>query len=133
MSDWVRTHSRARKEHICTLCRRTIAPGEVYMRGVGFDGGAWTWKECAHCEAFFTFINDHFGEYEYSADLANEWQARTLAELRVKVQWLKRWTRGDGALYPLPEVLREERATVHGRPYTTIAGIKPGAEPEEGS
>lgn len=123
---WARKNLRARKEHTCTLCYRKIAPGEVYMRGAGFDGGAWTWKECAHCEAFFTFINDYFGEYEYSADLANEWEPCTFTELRVKVQWNKRWTRANGALCSIPEIIREQREDSHGCRYSVITGIRAG-------
>ena len=49
MSEYVTTRPRARKDHVCSDCGRTIGPGETYLRCVGFeDGTAWTWKDCAH-------------------------------------------------------------------------------------
>lgn len=51
MTFYTDTHPRARTEHQCDDCHRTIRPGETYRRGVGMDGtAAWTWKECAQCE-----------------------------------------------------------------------------------
>lgn len=128
---WVRTNPRARKQHTCTLCRRAIQPGEVYMRGASFDGGANTWKECAHCEQFFTFLNALWGEGEYSEDSATEWYPENIGELRVKVQWTKRWTRADGTIYPIPEIIREQRQTKAGYGYTSTTGIKAGTETKE--
>ena len=53
MTHWARTNPKARKEHRCEVCSRTIKPGETYSRGAGMDGStAWSWIECAHCEQF---------------------------------------------------------------------------------
>ena len=126
MSEWTRSNPRARKKHKCSMCYRIIQRGETYMRGVTFDGTAWTWKECAHCEALFTVMVNTWGESEYSADDADEWEPQTLGELRVKVQWKKAWTRADGSLFPVPIILRTTR-TYSETPFTVITGIAPGA------
>lgn len=41
---------KARVEHICIECRRTIKPGEVYRKDSGiFDGDPFTEKTCRDC------------------------------------------------------------------------------------
>lgn len=43
---------RARKPHPCGECRRTIDPGESYMRSVGkINGDMSCYKVCAQCRA----------------------------------------------------------------------------------
>jgi len=44
------SHPRARKEHRCGECRKTIARGEVYLREVNIhDGQVITDKTCQDC------------------------------------------------------------------------------------
>jgi hypothetical protein len=46
----VESTPRARKEHHCCECRRTIASGEVYQKVVGkSDGDFWDVITCAQC------------------------------------------------------------------------------------
>jgi hypothetical protein len=42
---------KARKEHRCEDCRRTIAKGQVYRRDSGkFDGELFSYKTCLICD-----------------------------------------------------------------------------------
>lgn len=46
---------RARKQHRCVECRRTIEPGETYEYwSWAMDGTVDTAKMCAHCQAVLT-------------------------------------------------------------------------------
>ena len=98
-------HPRARTEHRCSDCGRTIRPGEVYRRGAGFDGGtAWTWKDCRHCE-YALHQYDLAWDGEYNADHFYEWAtdgARDVQEARDQAGYLHRWTTRGGNLWPIP-------------------------------
>jgi hypothetical protein len=49
---WVPKDVKARKEHRCMECGRTILRGERYLYVTGiFDGGPFTHKECWRCQA----------------------------------------------------------------------------------
>jgi hypothetical protein len=52
---FARIERRARVEHTCGECHRTIEPGEIYERGGGvsheWGRGVYTSKTCAHCVA----------------------------------------------------------------------------------
>lgn len=102
---FIRNNRMARKDHTCALCGRTIARGEVYLRGVNIDGGVQEWKECAHCEVLFTYLLHLWGEDEYCWDLVYEWEVETYWQARVKVYALRRWQRPDGTLYPVPTIM----------------------------
>ena len=105
MSTYVTTRPRARKDHVCSDCGRTIGPGETYRRGAGFDDGtAWTWKDCAHCEALIglydlawdgAYNDENF--YEWATDGHNDW-----SEVRDAAGYLMRWRTRSGALLPIP-------------------------------
>jgi len=100
---YTETWPTARKAHRCTLCTRTIRPGEKYRRGVALgDGTAWTFCECLHCRAVMDLADPTCGEYEYFADVLVDWDPQTITELRWKAQWRRGWTRRDGDLYPVP-------------------------------
>lgn len=93
----------ARKEHWCQLCGRIIRLGETYhrQRNIG-DDGPYVFKNCRHCEAILPLI-DYDPGFGYTEDDYSQWEPTTLAELRWKVQLNRKWTRRDGALYPVPE------------------------------
>lgn len=96
----------ARKTHTCDMCSRTIEPGETYRRArsVG-DDGPYTFKECGHCRLLLSLYGDEFvwDWWEgYSPEDVIEWEPQTVATLRLKVQFRRRWRRRDGGLYPLP-------------------------------
>lgn len=105
MTFWTRRHPKARVSHECELCGRRIDPGEVYTRGVGIDGTAWTWKECAHCTRAQT-IYDLSWDGEYNAECFQDWAGdggpRDIEEARAMAGYRKRWRTARGNLWPLP-------------------------------
>lgn len=49
---------RARREHVCTECRRIIRAGETYRYVGGLTYGGWSSdKTCQHCEAMAGFMH----------------------------------------------------------------------------
>ena len=115
MTHFSDSHPRARKPHRCTLCGRLIRPGETYRRGAGMDGStAWTWKECAHCEAILPLIDTVWECDEdegYGRSNIEDWDPTTVPHLRLKVLYLRQWTDRDGALYPIPEQVYRDDST----------------------
>lgn len=97
----------ARKAHRCSMCSRTIEPGEKYSRSFTVDSGdVWAWKECEHCEAMVCILWKYFEWYAfdegYNADAMGEFEPSTIAEARLQVYWRHGWRRRDGSLYPVP-------------------------------
>ena len=103
MTHYAVTNPKARAPHRCDLCNRTIRPGETYLRGAGLDGScAWTWRECAHCDAIRD-VTRVTSDDEYDYNTIAEWEPRSLGQCRLKVLWRRQWQRADGSLYPVPE------------------------------
>lgn len=101
---------RARVEHRCCECRRTISPGETYIADtVVCDGELSTYKTCAHCDVVrgwlmrecqgFAYqyvkedIIEHAREGGYGRDVV-----RMAAGMRA------RWSRRDGRMWPVPDI-----------------------------
>lgn len=127
MTFWHRSHPKARKEHTCSMCRRTIYVGEHYMLGKGIEPGQiWSWRECLHCEPLFQFLYRQFGDECYYAEFAHEWDPMNLAEMRVMAQWRMKWQRKDGGLQPIPELVYEESPYHKGS--MVLTGITSGTE-----
>jgi hypothetical protein len=99
-------HPTARIAHTCQMCGRTIQPGEVYRRQRNIWDGTdpYVWKECAHCEALLKVgtFDDYWWDEGVNEDTIREWEPPTITDMRWKVQWLRRWARRDGSLYPIP-------------------------------
>lgn len=101
---WQIEHPTARKQHRCEMCLRIIEPGERYLRGSGMDGSsAWTWKECAHCEAMRIIWDISDGE-EYNGEMFYEWsrECESLAQLRHAASYRMQWRTRRGTLLPIP-------------------------------
>lgn len=109
MTHWSHTVRKARKDHICESCGRVIAKGEEYQRTFAADAGdCWVYKECLHCVALVSiwclweysacgdsYTSDSFMEYRD--------EIRTIDDARLWAQWHRKWRRGDGTLFPVPE------------------------------
>jgi hypothetical protein len=130
VSHFVHSRPTARVCHICCMCGRRIDPGETYHRTAGMDGSAaWTWKECAHCGVTASYVSQDWGLDEYDDDLLSEFGRQggeSVAELRVAVQYRRRWHDTHGNLYPVPIILTEPHVTAGGFSCTRTLGIRPG-------
>lgn len=106
-------HHVARKRHLCDLCSRWIEPGETYGRQRGYDAGdAWTFRECAHCEAVWVIYAIEPFNTGMTYDDMDAWATgrywSDLTEVRHAAGWRMRWRTRTGTLLPIPS--REDRA-----------------------
>jgi len=100
VTTFISSNPTARKHHLCEDCGRWIRPGERYRRTFAKDcGDVWTYVECPHCITLVPLIQ---WEDTYTLDDFDSWEPRTIADLRLKALWRKRWERADGTLYPVP-------------------------------
>ena len=130
LSDDTRT---ARKEHHCSSCARIIRKGERYRASCNItDDGPYTWKECAHCQPLCQFLlhalNWCDDDGYYPLEQIPEWEPRTIAHARLRVMFMRRWTRHDGTLYPVPALTTEEAVSKYGYSYTRYVDITPGGD-----
>lgn len=96
---------RARVAHVCEMCGRRIDPGEKYQRqGCVYDGRAYTFKCCAHCDALLRLFPDTVENADdgYTAENLWEWEPRTIPAARLRAQVRRRWRNLAGDLYPIP-------------------------------
>lgn len=110
-------HPRARIDHRCDTCGRTVHCGEIYSRAflIG-ECGPYLWKECGHCEAFVALYLDQFAPWAdddegYDGDCIRDWEPTTPLAIEHQRQWRAQW-RDDtgalaGALVPVPNASRE--------------------------
>lgn len=98
-------HLVARKRHRCGECRRTISPGETYLREViADDGHASTHKTCSHCEVATEWLARECGGYFYESaadDIAGH-SYMGFGVARLAAGMLSKWTRKDGRMWPIP-------------------------------
>ena len=111
------TKPRARKEHKCVECSRTIAVGEQYHRESGLDyyREYWfTYATCLHCDAARDWLWNVCQGFLYEGVLIdleehvqeNHYPVRTLSLLRL-VYWMRRgWRRKSGRLIPVADAQR---------------------------
>lgn len=117
------THPRARIEHQCGECQRTITPGETYHRWACLDEGDFTtYKMCDHCRAvvtvgssltgcpeqwFWGMILDHQdGDGGFVADIIRHDdlpRRHVIQMLRYVVLSRQGWRDRHGDLVPVPE------------------------------
>ena len=125
MTFYKHTNRAARKPHQCMLCARQIAPGERYLHGAGMDGAtAWTWAECAHCDALRAYVYARSWEDCYDEELISDWEPETVAHLRIKAMWKRQWRRPDGSLMPVPVAVR----TFDANGFGWVTDVQAGAQ-----
>lgn len=111
---YVESSHRARKEHRCEECRRTIMPSEVYRRVFAVtEGDASSMKVCGHCVVAMDWLVRNCGGYIYGEvredihEHAQEYQRLPLA--RIAVGMRRKWARFTGpgllAVPPVPDSL----------------------------
>lgn len=103
-------HSRAqkaRKEHKCSECHRSIMPGEKYLaERFVFEGSASSLKVCRHCQVVRDWLTKECGGYVYEG-LAEDIHEHAQESYGIGVKMLavgiwKKWQRKDGKLWPIP-------------------------------
>lgn len=113
------TWRKARKEHRCEECRRTIVAGELYKRhAMALDGSVSVFLHCPHCSAAASWLVKHCGGYLCAGvedDLFEHWEEHYDGDRmflgRAIVGMRKKWRRRDGTLMrPLRHLERERRA-----------------------
>lgn len=61
-------HPKARKDHACGECGRTITKGETYWFFVGsYDGSFSTHKTCEHCDIASAWLVEACGGWVFNA------------------------------------------------------------------
>jgi hypothetical protein len=98
---------KARKAHECSMCGRTIEPGESYDWSSNvYDGDFYVWKQCAHCDAMVRILNLHywaaFPDEGLGPDDVGEFEPETIAQARIFIGWKTGWRRKDGTLREVP-------------------------------
>jgi hypothetical protein len=107
MSILWKSTQRARTQHQCSACNRTINPGETYQRQRVLPPTAddpFTYKGCAHCTAFVDLYLTDFCPDPYDGwyrEDVEEWEPQTDAAREHKRRWLIKWKHGRD-LYPVP-------------------------------
>lgn len=113
---------KARKEHICGECGRTIAKGEKYHTQGGLHEGFFIWhKTCAHCTAASEWLVEVCEGYIFGAReedltehvIGHEKYLRTRPLTRL-VRWMRAdWHDRAGNLRPVEDVRQVTSEAVH--------------------
>jgi hypothetical protein len=105
---------KARKEHECYECSRTICPGETYRYAAGLTEGRWdVFKLCAHCEAAGQWLQVVCHGYLYGGigeELREHWEEeplfRSVGLARLIIGRERAWQRtkwaAEGGLMEVP-------------------------------
>lgn len=101
---------KARKEHQCDECSRTIQQGEIYLvEGTLWEDEKQTHKTCAHCLVVRDWLTKECSGFLYEGirediiDHARE-DGYGFGVLRLAVGIDNKWKRKDGRLFPVPRM-----------------------------
>jgi hypothetical protein len=102
-------NQKARKEHKCSECHRTIQIGETYnVQRAVFDGQADSYKTCAHCQVVQSWLQKECGGYVYQGvhEDINEHRlgGYGFGVVRLAAGMGAGWHRRDGRLWPIPKL-----------------------------
>lgn len=105
------TKPRARKEHHCVECGRTIAVGEIYLNAfMIFYGDASTYHTCEHCAVGARWLMRNCGGYNFG-EVAEEIDEHAVdypmiaAPLRaISAGAERQWRHLSGAMMALQEM-----------------------------
>lgn len=113
---------KARKQHRCQDCHRTITAGETYHRSAGSHyGDFWHWISCAHCEALRLIVGRIHPDFAYDEDGFNlpDWvseygshpaevhyldKSNALSIYRWSKWFQGRWSDKNGVLRAVPRL-----------------------------
>lgn len=102
---FVREKHKARLQHCCSECRRTISPGEEYERVRGkWDGDVLTFKMCCRCMSLRDHITAHVPCFCWPF-------SGLLEEARETVKYLPPEATGSGLLFELGRIAVAIRRT----------------------
>lgn len=104
---------RARKEHRCSECRRTIHPAEHYELVRGLWDDRWdAYKTCTHCQVARSWLERECGGWVYTEvfdELIEHWEEdliyRSFWLARVIAGMKHRWHDGRIPVPDLPPVV----------------------------
>lgn len=106
-----KTRPRAKRPHTCAECRRTIDPGETYLREtfLNEDREMVTHKTCAHCEVARNWLSAQCGGWCYGGveeDVREHCfgHGYTMGLYRIAVGMDWKWRTPRGRLLPVPAV-----------------------------
>jgi hypothetical protein len=119
---------KARKQHGCSECGRTIDPGEKYrFEFYTFDGQRTSHRTCAHCQVVRGWLWDECGGWLYGG-VEEDFREHAhegyygIDLLRLVVAQSKNWRRPDGSLRPVP---KRPRTSFEIRTAKQAAGEQP--------
>lgn len=107
---------KARKQHRCDECRRTIEAGETYLHERGIhECEPFTNKTCAHCQVARGWLSDQCGGWIYT-EVEEELREHFYEDTAYRTKDLKRliygmgrqWHLRRGGLMPLPRLSQTE-------------------------
>jgi hypothetical protein len=102
---------KARKEHRCDECRRTILPGEVYHYEFGeLEGDPETYRTCQHCLVAREWLLKNCEGWIYTQVMEEIWEhveeypKLGLPLMRIYVGARRKWKSFKGGLMALPKM-----------------------------
>ena len=101
---------KAKKQHRCSCCRRTINPGESYTKEAGTGDGFWTTKGCSHCTVARAWLEKETQwSFMFSFDTYDDLygvveRVGTLEAAKLYAGIRMRWVNAAGKLLKVPKM-----------------------------